>query len=429
MSIFSGTASTSWDFSRSVRFAVACVVLCPLIAHGEPPESSNNAQNVDEIHKLIRELGATQFVARENATKQLFQMGIGEDAEIALKEITRASQESDREVSERAKRILDLVKARVRDEGLKDFLAGKDIENVPGWKRFSKTYGTSDVSRSVFTMILKEEWELLATCIEKDTAADSDKGEGKSAVAAPQVANRQTAINVRYAEVMNGYQHGWRNIPLGTVLAFYLIGEATPESFNRNTEFFSMMLSHPMLRQNLVGTPRDNKQKIIRQIVGNWMLTTIKYNSAHDTQALTTAMTNRMADETKVLAAHILKNPDSSVVAKRSAMEKLAFLRDTNGIEFIEPYLTDKTLLSPRLKKLQLRDIALTCLMDLHGHDVAEIGVERMASYGNPYVLASLGFENEEQRQEAFNLFEELQDEKARKKREAEKKKLREPAK
>ena len=414
-----------WAF----RFALAFLLLWPVCAFGETVE----AKNADEVRALIRDLGAGQFVVRENATKQLFDLGVGKQRTIVVDEITRASQESDREVRERAKRILALIQQRLREDGLKEFLAGGEFKNVPGWKSFSEKYGESEASRSVFTTILKEEWDLLATCLpankesssgdtrpEQDDEKIDDSAENQ--LLTSQIVVRRNAINRRHADVMNG-RYNYQNIPLGTLLSFFLVGEAAPESFDKSSQLFHMMLSAPLLRQHLVGTPKeDSPGRIIRQIVANWMMAAIKHSSRYEAQALSTAMANQMTEESKQVAAHILQNDNSLVTTKRSAMQAFVVLRDPNGIELIEPYLTDETLLTPRRKKLQLRDMALTCLMDLHGHDVAEIGVKRLPSYGNPFDFPSLGFESDEERQKAFDLFEELQDEKARKKRESERK-------
>jgi len=417
-----------------------CVALCPVTSIGETTE----ATKTDEVRQIIRDLGASQFVVRENATKQLFELGAGAQSEITFSELTRASQQSDREVRERATRILDLLKSRLREEGLKRFLAGEQIDNVPGWKQFSEKYGESESSRSVFTSILKEEWDLLAICLgSEDESADrpakngaaskpEDSTDGaaevtkRNAAAPSQIAVRRMAITDRYTEVIG--QYGYQKIPLGSMLSFYLIGEAAPESFDFDNQLFHLMISAPQLRQQLRGTPRqDTRQGVIRQIVRNWMMASIDHNSRYETQALSTALTNGMGEEAKLVAAKILKNPDSLVVIKRNAMQTFIVFRDTKGIELIEPYLMDETPLTPNRKKLQLRDIAIVCLMDLHGHDLAEIGVRRVAKYGSPYDFQSLGFDNDEERQKAFDLFEELQDEKARKKRESEKKRAKGP--
>ncbi len=72
----------------------------PTENHGEPPESSPNAQ--EAIDRAVRELGADQFAVRRRATRFLWRQGLA--AEPAL---LRAAEDPDREIRLRAELILD----------------------------------------------------------------------------------------------------------------------------------------------------------------------------------------------------------------------------------------------------------------------------------------------------------------------------------
>ncbi len=350
-----------------------------------------------ELEDLVARLGAPQYVVREEATTRLFDVGRGEAGEMVRKTLERAGKQSDREVRERAQRVLALLNEQLQVERLAQFMGGGKAENVPGWAKFSQRYGDTKASRSVYGELLKEEWELLAACF----AADENEG------------GVRMAVNQRFAELMTG-QYGYQSISLGSILSLFFIGTEHPASVDLHSQLFHLLRTSTSLGQRLRGAPANTESSrgVIRTLVGSWLLATVRQDNRYEPSAIAIALRGSLFAEAKAVAEHILTNPNSLPVSKRTAMQTYSGLKDPAGIPLIEPYLKDETQLRQDSKRLQLRDIALTCLMDLHGHDVTRIRVQRTNDVLNPYDYSTLGFDQPEDRQQAFELFKELQEEK-----------------
>src|SRR5437764_1072700 len=85
---------------------------------------------------LVRQLGDSSFPAREEASKQLFRMGL------AVKDVlVEGSRDPDLEVRRRCRELLPAVLEADRQARLDAFIAdreGKQDHHLPGWQRYRK---------------------------------------------------------------------------------------------------------------------------------------------------------------------------------------------------------------------------------------------------------------------------------------------------
>ena len=376
---------------------VACVsVLMIANAYGDDPSDSLASS---ELRALVVQLGAKQFVVRESATMRLYELGQGGNSEQVMRLLSDATKTGDREVRTRARRVLSQLAERLQAEKVARFLKGLPVSGVPGWQRFSDTYGDSEITRAMYGDLLKEEWDLLAACFPQEAQ-----------VGATTIRN---LTNVRFATLLRR-ENGYQQLPIGTILTYLHIGAEYPDAVSLQGQLFHVIRSSIPLAQRIRSSTNDpaSANGLTRKIVSRWLMETVKQNGMHEMSAIVVTSQARMFEEAKQIAEHVLKRKASLPVNKKTAMQIFAALRDKRGIPLIEPYLKDESQLRRQSKRLQLRDVALTCLMDLHGHDVAKIKVKRINNLLNPYEYSTLGFDTPEEREEAFALFEELQAEK-----------------
>lgn len=376
-------------------------------------ESKSPATN-EELKELVSRLGASQFVVRENATMRLYDIGRQGAGERVMELLTIASKQGDREVKDRAQRVLVLLAEELKSKRLTHFLTGGNAAKIPGWKQFSAVYGDTKVSRGVFGEMLKHEEQFLAECFPADPEA---------AVAIRRIAND------RFRQLVSK-PYGYQAISLGSTLAFVFVGTEFPEFDG----LFHLIQSNAPLKQQLRGAPLgiETSRGMIRSMVSKWVMVAVQENKRNQPLAINFTLGARLMDEAKMVATHVLKDEQSLPSNRRTAMQIFSALRDQAGVPLIQPFLEDKTSLrnaqeAGAQRQLQLRDVALTCLMDLSGHDLSAIGVKRQNNVLAPYADASLGFENDKEREKAFELFKELEAEKRYQERKAKEKRERSP--
>ena len=377
--------------------SVSMALCLPSLVSGDDAPDGVTAATIRE---LIAGLGANQYVVRESATTQLYELGQGAESAQVLSELNEASKTGDREVRMRARRLIGLLSQHLQDKRIAGFLDGGSIEGIPGWKRFSEIHGENATSRALFAEMLRVEWRLLETCLPVTGRANA--------------ATIRTATSERYDFML---QSGNRleKVPLGTTMTYLFLSAEYPETTELQSRVFrviprSQQLTQKLRRAKLASTPQND---LVRQVFKRWLVETTKQNRRYEISVLGIALQFRLFDESIVIAELILKNQNSSPVNKSTSMQIITALRHKPGIALIEPFLTDERKLNTQSKQPQLRDVALTCLMDLNGHDVTKIGVVRTNDLLRPYQAATLGFASEEERKKAFALFEELQAEKA----------------
>ncbi len=128
---------------------------------GQEEETIPVAQVAPDVAELIQQLGAAQFVQRENAEKQLRKMGLD-----VMESVAQAAKSSDPEVRLRASRLLVTLRKDSLMAMVERFRKGEQ-EDLPGWSNFKEIVGEAEDTRKLFCDIFESEGDLLRP-LEKD---------------------------------------------------------------------------------------------------------------------------------------------------------------------------------------------------------------------------------------------------------------------
>ena len=125
--------------------------------------------DAEKARKLVKQLGATDFRAREQASNELVRMGS------AVEPILREGLDfPDPEVRFRCRHLLPLAMSYDLERRLQAFL-GKDDKSAPaGWPRFKEIVGDEAKTRELFAAMHRYDTEFL-TKLDKNPAAVRDK--------------------------------------------------------------------------------------------------------------------------------------------------------------------------------------------------------------------------------------------------------------
>ncbi len=132
-------------------------------------EADSQGASDQRVAVLVRDLGAPEFSAREEASRELLDLGI-----VAHDALLRATQSDDAEVRVRARRILVRVLESDFQDRLEAFAAHYEDageQSLPAWDLFSADYGTSRLARELFVEMQRAEPEMLAALAEGPKAA------------------------------------------------------------------------------------------------------------------------------------------------------------------------------------------------------------------------------------------------------------------
>ncbi|MCA9075715.1 MAG: hypothetical protein KDA93_11825 [Planctomycetaceae bacterium] len=113
---------------------------------GEEPLVVDEATR--QAEQLIRQLGAASYELREEAARQLNEMGLD-----ALPALQDAAQHRDLEIRYRVRKLRDSIELIARDRVLIEFLVTGDPalgQLLPGWVRFAEIVGADRPARQLF---------------------------------------------------------------------------------------------------------------------------------------------------------------------------------------------------------------------------------------------------------------------------------------
>ena len=320
---------------------------------------------------------------RENATQRLLDSGSA-----AMPLLTLAEQSPDREIRDRSRRIMALIRERSRATQLAAFRAGRttvDQSSLPGWSEFSTRYGDSPRSRSVYAQILQAEWNLLAAVYRRELSPGT-----------PQELVLDRLPDVRPLH----FRYSSPRYSMGTMLAAFVIAADFPSQVDINGLLRSFFLQRELRR----ALEPNSARPTVRRIVGTWL---VESSSQHmDLLYCLQTATRYRLPEGVTIAQAILADETALVTAKGEAIQTLAVLGDRSHTTLLEPFLQDTTLLGTSRsgdRKRQMRDVALACLLYIHGEDVQKIGV-RLNSANHPKIFQvdSFGFASEHDRKLAM---------------------------
>ena len=134
---------------------------------GQAPAASD--PKAERASLLVKQLGSEDFAEREAAGDELTRIGLP-----AFAALEAATIHPDREVRYRSIRILGQIRELDMQRRLEAFLSGKDDAGeypLPGWSRFSKSYGDDQTAKQWFVDLMRADPQVMQSLEESPKAA------------------------------------------------------------------------------------------------------------------------------------------------------------------------------------------------------------------------------------------------------------------
>lgn len=362
----SKTPSNFRSWVNRLAVAVVSVVVClvPMAAL-----AGATGQAGDDAARLVRQLGAPTFAARQRASRQLRAMGI--DAKEAL---AAAVNDPDAELRSRARTILaDVIDAdfRARLEAFSADYDGSRHHTLPGWERFQDLFGDSHRARQFFVEIARAEPQLTEVY-----AADGN-------LAAETIKARCDVIFADFTRTLGQEE----NLTLGTMAALLLVGSREDVALEERiaAQLYTWMLYQPVFSDSVRSGPWS---AMMKKLLGMWIVKDA--GTGATLQNLIFAASYDLAPQGLALATKVLRNEPASAQLRQFALLAIGRFGDQENLPLVEKYLGDSNTCGtiqlstpPRQVDIQLRDVALAVAVHLAGQDVDGYGAATVQS--SPY--------------------------------------------
>jgi hypothetical protein len=336
---------------------------------------------------LVRQLGDDSFEVREQAARELLEMG-GK----ARPALQQGAASDDPEVRRRCRELLPKVVEADRKARLAAFVAdteGKFEHDLPGWERFREVVGTDRTARDLFAATLRTNTAFL------NEVSDH-----------PEVAGERCAARCRdmFHHLFEKPDTTARIIDLHELNAVLLVaGDPAVDVPLEAEQTIAALLQHPSIRFALSrkGPPS------FHNLVLAWM----KRQTEDDETAQQMFFVVRTVDFRPGLdlALEVLrKRPvkDRGLAAALTTVGKLGNKEEHRKV--LEKFLTDRTRVGDfKLGNVrgttEVGDVALAMLVHLTGQDFADYGfVQGNTNNHLKFSCNFLGFENNGSREKAF---------------------------
>lgn len=361
-------------------------------------DSSTRTEPIDDrvrpgVQHLIDQLGSTSFATRQQATRQLKQ--IGPTAKPALVE---ALTNKDAEIRHRARDIL----AHVLDIDLENRIAAYvaddtgTFDDLPGLKLYQSVAGTSRSAQRMYIHAIRAE-PLLLEALEND-ADDS-----------------AITIKARAQQLWNQFQHNRVFQPMTVDRNHYqasaaalLISISNPEIKldDRTLYFILQHLERSGLTANFGSEQGEALRGLIRPLIVR------SADTAQVSQFLRLALTHKLKCGL-VPAEAIIQDRESErrpfVVLQ--AILAVGKLGSREHLELLKPLLADSSSFNQavngrakvKLQQLQVRDVALAVMIHLSGQNPKDFGYSQIMMNSTwLFDQRSMGFRNDEERDAAL---------------------------
>lgn len=371
----------------------------PVMARSSAAETSRNVP--ERIESLIARLGSPSFEEREEATRELAELG--RTAETALREGTK---HADAEVRRRCRELLAVATRTEMEIALDDYLADGDTKHllkVPAWKTFSKVVGDSPSSRALFVKMCSAEGSLLALA-EKDPKA---------------AGARLTARCMELQQLMRtglGIQNN--PVPSEQLAVFlYLAADNRINTTTGNIQFTYIytFLNQPAAKKTFESDAAGRKL-LVNYVKNNKNTSTIYLN-------IYIIQNFQLKEATDTLIDMALTKT-TPVSYRGQALCVLPRLNANDKVAKLQTLFSDTTTVANSTRNTvkfttQLRDVALAMSIILSGDDIAAYPFPMLkqqasqvqawknnptAAYYSPYYM---GFTDDKERAAAFKMWEE----------------------
>ena len=384
--------ASSWK-----RFSsrLALLFLVAVLPAADPARSATPPAPSARAAALVRQLGSPKFAEREHAARELTSLGIAAQDALAA-----AQNDPDAELRTRARAILTAVTEtdfRGRVEAFSADYDGSRGQTLPGWERFSKTFGTSHQARQLFVEMAREEHELLVAYAAGGATANA-------------------ALDARCQSLLQQFMQissGETLLPLGTVAALLAVGSADDVRVDEQlgVQLYTWMIYQPAFARNARPGPWSG---LMKKLLGQWI---VKESGTSTTmQNLLFAAAYDLKAEGLTVSQRILNgDAQQNVQLRQFAILGIGRFGGKEHIALIEKYLEDPTNCGaiqvsdpPRQVDVRMSDVTLAVLLHLTGQPAGEYGTTvPQASPQSSFQIPALGFVDEAQREKAMQRWKE----------------------
>ncbi len=356
-----------------------------------PTEAASPADPVavqQRIAQLIKQLGDSQYLQRELASRELLEIGVA-----AREQLLAAVESPDAEVRVRARRLLNHVSQAVFERQLRSFLDASDSHEptLPSWDKARRLLGDERAARELFVEMQRSERQLLAAY---------DRGAEQ---AAPLLAARITAIKDQLRQTVNGRR---LQPPVASVAALLLVISDPKIKENEQMSLQMALLCYQQhFRTALRAAPT---RPLLEPLVAGWVKKYEQHTPAVNYQLVLFSAAHDLA-EGLTPALKLLSHPDAVVTDRPHLLLAVAKLGNRKELPYLLPFLSEtKTCAQGRHGEqaiaIQLRDVALAAALHLSGQELRDYGYEHAQAHPEIlYTVQTLYFETDQARTEAFD--------------------------
>lgn len=369
--------SSSLAHRRLLRTTVYPVCLTVLLLFAVVPAPAESPPTVGE---LVEQLGAASFQQREQAERQLQQLG----AE-ALGVLRNAAEDADLEVRYRARRLIARIEHQQQWRLLEHFLSEYDPElaqQLPGWPRYAELVGDDRAARRLFVEMFETEPEIMSSLGRSPLGIVVEK----------RVLEMRPAPNARQQSPA---------IPAASTAVLLLASLEPGSDVSANTRSLINSLVNESAFQRALATDDDPP---VRRLLAGWVAAATDVSPS-----IRMNIGSRFALSSAVVPAVELIESQVHGSQLQYAVFTIARLGTAEQIPVLEGLLDNPAVLSERQRgdeepfTCQVRDVALAGLLHLIGKQPREFGFDQLRPNSNSlYGLNTAGFASQELRQDAF---------------------------
>jgi hypothetical protein len=337
--------------------------------------------------RAVRQLGDNSFEAREEASRQLFGMGLS-----VMGFLEEGSRDPDLEIRRRCLELLPAVREADRRARLDAFVAdreGKKGHDLPGWQQYRKVAGEDAPARELFVAIQRSEAGLFLEGVERSPRTAGD-----------QLAARCQDLQQRLYGFQAGVVHP---ITVEDLAPLFLVAcDPRVHPSPLATSLLSSFLYQQAPRTALTGSPSPSPFK---RLVLAWMNHQTDDNSVMQMLYLANNLNLR---EGLDLAVRVVRERRVKGVGLATAFTTIGKLGGKEQVGLLEPFLEDRTVIGPfALNRMrgttEVRDVALAMLVELTGQSHKDYGYPFVdTNAGFKFYAHFLGFPTDRQREQAL---------------------------
>jgi hypothetical protein len=379
-------------------FCFALVLGLTLLSHSagssDPTEPAGAEQK--KALELVRQLGSDLYEEREKASEQLQRLGLA-----ARPALEKGSTDEDAEIRRRCQDLLPAVMEIDLRNRIAAFLAdkeGKCTHNLPLWPAFRKAVGDDVVARQLFAeMVQGETLSFLLDC------ADSPDRQGELLERFARRAQQKMYQQVpgKIPGQFGALQE--RQLSHGDFAALLFIGGEAKSGGGREQApyIISSMLYQPFARPALSEGPQA---PALRKLLIRWMNNQTNENVILQ---LTQSAQNLGLKESNDYLLSVIRDKKVRGIYMAQVVINLGRMNNKEHIPVLETLLEDQTQLGQiQFNKVrgntELRDVALSMLVQLTGQSHKDYGFSFLAEHANlVWAPNYAGFTTSEQREAA----------------------------